>query len=220
MFKVSPEIEKKLLNLPESGMGYQIVDATYRDGSVKESLILNATVSEPVNNRNVQQLLAAMMKNYSESLYKYSAYSTEIIDVKLKTDRGSLRAAKCESSFTEATTAEDAPSELTKRDERFARFSAYEDDKRIDKANKRVLPGTYATTFADASYCISQKVDPRDRYALPNPELVKFVFHISPIEKTQIKRGKVKPNFGLRGGGDEVIFPIGTTHNTVKMASL
>lgn len=217
MLKVSSGIQKKLLGMQESGMGFQVVNATFQDNRIRECIIINATLAEPVDDRSVQRVLAAMKEEYSEVFYKFAEPSTEIIDVRLKKDMGIFRTktSLMLEEFGESKSAVNAPEGYTKINERFIRFSHFEDDKRIDKVNKCLLPGTYATTFDDATYCINNKIDPAERYALPNTLTINYAFHVLPSERTPIKRGIVEPANGQPGGGEEALFTKGTSHNTV-----
>lgn len=215
MIKVSPEIQKKLLSLQESGMGYQIVEATYSDYSRKECIVLNASIAEPTYNRDVRDVLKSISLEEANRVYKLTAVSTDIIDVSLKADKGIFKASVVK--LSEAKGADKAPEDYTKKDEHFVRFARFENDLRVDTVNKRVLPGTYATTHEDAQYCLRNRIDHVARYALPSPLPVKYAFHIYPVEKTLIKRGTVEPANNQPGGGAEVIFPKGTDNNTVSL---
>lgn len=213
MIKVTEAVQKKLLSMPESGMGFQIVDATYSDRSKKECIILNATLAEPTNNRSAQVVLGSISLQEAERIYKFALASTEIVDVQLKADKGIFKSSVVR--LTESKGADRQPEEQTKKDEHFVRFSHFEDDKRIDKVNKRALPGTYATTYEDAEYCLRNKINPIARYALPSTLTIEYAFQISPLEKTPIKRGTVEPANNQPGGGAEVLFTKGTDKNTV-----
>lgn len=213
MIKVSQEIQEKLLRLPESGMGYQIIEATYSDYSRKECIVLNASIAEPTRNRNIKEIFRSISLQEANEVYKFASASTEIIDVQLKTDKGIFKASVVK--LSEAKGADKAPKELTEKDEQFVRFSPFEDDKRIDKVNKKARPGTYATTKDDASYCIEHNIDLVARYALPSILPVRYAFGIRPWEKTVIQRGKVEPANDQPGGGEEALFPNGTDNNTV-----
>lgn len=215
MIKVSPEIQKKLLNMPESGMGYQIVEATYSDYSRKECIVLNATIAEPTNNRSAQEVFKSISLEEANRVYKFTAASANIIDVSLKADKGIFKASVVK--LSEARGADKAPKELTEKGEQFVRFSPFEDDNRIDKVNKKAKPGTYATTKEDAEYCLSAKIDPIERYALPRILPVKYAFDINPLENTVVQRGTVEPANNQPGGGKEVFFSKGTDNNTVVL---
>ena len=95
------------------------------------------------------------------------------------------------------------------------RFSAFYNDRRVDLINRLVYPGTYATTCKDASYCMNNHIDPRERYSLPNPMPVEYYFRILPNVGTPVQMGMVQPAFGHSGGGVEALFSTGTSPGTV-----
>lgn len=99
----------------------------------------------------------------------------------------------------------------------FVRLSAFDDDKRVDKINNRLRPGSFTTTFRDYETCRGLNDDPVERYALPNNDEIKFVFYIQPVAKDTLQRGRVQPANGKRGGGKEVYFANGTAIGTFKL---
>lgn len=109
--------------------------------------------------------------------------------------------------------AADAPHELTAANEIFKRFTAFENDRRIT-AHGGLLPGTYATTEADAKK-VKTGLEAVARYALPNPKPAVYVFTVKPLKDTPIQRGIVEPEFKQPGGGVEVLFCDGTVAKTV-----
>lgn len=88
----------------------------------------------------------------------------------------------------------------------YVRLSAYEDDKRIDKKNNRLLPGSYATTKADYEKYVNDKDDPVERYALPNEEKIECAFHLLPIVKDGYRYAVVQPGFGKKGRWQRMFF--------------
>lgn len=215
MYKLTTELRQKLISLPETGMGYQIVNAKFYDWSYKECIVINSSIIEPTNNRTAVELFKALLNEDLNSFEKNERATNLIIDVSLKIRtnvslEGFLREQK--SSGTGA----DKQSETeTKYGEKFVRFSHFENDNRIDKTNMSVVPGTYATTFEDASYCVKNRINPISRYALPNNLSIEYAFHIHPLTGTKLKRGIVEPANNQIGGGLEVIFTKGTTAKTV-----
>lgn len=213
MIKLNARMQSMLLNYPETGMGYQIVDATFSDHRHRECLVLNATIAEPVSNGHFQEAFRGMFSEDLNRIYKYASSSNEIIDVKISNKQLFVRAFK----LNESVGAQDAVDDKTKLGEKFIRFSAFEDDRRVDKISKFLLPGSYATTYEDGRYCLASGIDPVSRYALPNPEKVKYAFHIAPFSDTRVKRGTVQPANGQHGGGVEVLFPEGTNPYSVEL---
>ena len=109
--------------------------------------------------------------------------------------------------------AKDAPVEKTKEKEVFKRFTAYENDRRINPDGS-LLPGTYATTEEDAKNVRTGK-EAVARYALPNPKPASNKWTIKPWKDTLIQYGIVEPANDQPGGGVEVLFKDGTHAGTV-----
>ncbi len=101
----------------------------------------------------------------------------------------------------------------TKDDERFYRFSAFRNDRRITATNG-LLPGSYGTTEADGDQ-VKTGAEAVERYALPSADPASYRFVIKPLKDTAIKKGIVQPANNHEGGGVEVIFSEGTTKDTV-----
>jgi len=81
-------------------------------------------------------------------------------------------------------------------------------------ANRGLLPGTYATTAADAAR-VATGTQAVARYALPNPTPAIHRFTIQPPVGTNLQRGIAQPAYGQPGGGVEVIFTAGSPDHTV-----
>jgi hypothetical protein len=77
-----------------------------------------------------------------------------------------------------------------------------------------LCPGSYTTTWLDYISCLSGKYNPVDRYALPNNDEIKFVFHIQPKKTDTLQRGIVQEANGKSGGGEEAYFAKGTAPGT------
>jgi hypothetical protein len=90
----------------------------------------------------------------------------------------------------------------------YVRYSAFPKDRRVLK-DGRFTPGTYATTFNDATMTPSGFAAV-GRYALPSPRSAQFVFPIV-TDASPIYVGTATPNFGQAGGGVEVLFPMGAS---------
>lgn len=213
MFKSSQFIKQQLLKLPESGMGYQIINATFDNQEIKECVVFNASFIEPANDRRIDEIFKSASYNFDHNIFE-SSVENEIIHVELKSDFSLFKSAE-NMSLDESKGALNSPIENTRSNEYFIRFSHYENDLRIDYGTKSLLPGTFSTTFKDAKYCLENSIDPISRYALPSLLIIQYAFHIKPIEKTPIQKGIVEPANNQIGGGVEVYFPKGTTPHTV-----
>ncbi len=96
---------------------------------------------------------------------------------------------------------------ITQNGDVFYRLSAFRNDRRILQDGS--IPNrTYATTRNDLSVVPSGGAAV-GRFALPTRLPAVHVFEIRPPVGTTYMYGTVLPNYGLAGGGVEVMFPYG-----------
>ena len=209
MQKLASSLTEKMIHMPETGMGYQIVTATYRDHRQRNAIVLNCSLIEPIIG-DAQQLIKTLLSEDIQFTEKTASYAEDIIDVTLRDLPSIFKAIQ----FNESLAAQNASVSYSISDELFIRFSVFLNDHRIT-GNQGLLPGTYATTYHDAQLCLARRDDPRARYALPNPIPVKYAFQIEPPAMTRLRRGIVQPANNQPGGGEEVIFINGSPAHTV-----
>jgi len=89
----------------------------------------------------------------------------------------------------------------------FFRYSAFYPDLRV-MPNGGFVAGTYATTYNDAQM-VPSGLSAVGRYALPNPLPASQVYILVPMPQTQLVARSVVPNFNQAGGGVEIFFPAG-----------
>jgi len=214
MLKLASSFTSELLRQAESGMGYQIVEATLTDNKTKRGIAFNAELllfdEEP---RSI--MLSASYSTILESA-KSSTGELKSLRVVPRASTMSLSASVRESAGAygkKTGPAKDAPREKTKADEVFKRFSAYQNDRRV-QADGGLLPGSYATTEADAKN-VKTGAEAVAQYALPDPASASYRFTIRPDKDTVIQYGIVQPDYGQPGGGVEVLFAEGTQPQTV-----
>ena len=202
----------ELLKLPESGMGYQFIEAETGIHNVKSKfLVLNAEIII-----DDSSLILNEVKTVFKSGYRLSVNMAN--DVQLKNIRlvENLSNYSLKSQVATAQTgAIHNKKEIANGYDVFTRLSAYDDDKRIDKSNKKLLPESFTTTQTDYNYCKSNGLNPVERYALPNDEEIKWAFHIRPRYGDILQRGIVEPANNQPGGGVEDYFENGTSNLTV-----
>lgn len=210
------EQEKEFEKLPETGMGYQVIEAYNRLQPYKKErfLVLNSQIvidwdiNAPIYTKRVMQEGITASKQKAQAIYL-----SQINVLNELTFKGRVNESKDEKERG----ALENPSENADGNEVFVRLSAFEDDKRIDKINNCLRPGSFTTTMDDYLICKSTKDDPIERYALPNNDEIKHAFHIQPLKIDTLQRGKVQPANGKRGGGKEVYFANGTANGTFKL---
>ncbi len=212
MLKLAEALTRDLLQEPESGMGYQIVEAMMEDHRVRRAVAYNADL--------------LLFEDEPRPMFKTSAYVRLLLEA--RSSEGSVKTLHVLPRSTTARVAlamnedaarygsgpaRDATEEKTKFGEVFVRFSAYENDRRIT-ASGALRRGSYATTAADAVN-VQTGNQAVARYALPNPQPASFRFAIHPLRDTVVQKGIVEPAYGQPGGGIEVLFTKGTADRTV-----
>ena len=169
MLKVSSSHASYLLSQPESGMGYQNVEATTFGDKVKRAVAFNAELlvfdEEP---RSVLRTMSVRKLAESSQASVTEIRTLRVLPIRTVAMRDALTKA------IKAGPAKDAPEEKTKEGEVFKRFVAFEKDNRLrDDGSWR--DGTYATTEEDAKNLKTGK-EAVARYALPNPAPASYVF--------------------------------------------
>jgi hypothetical protein len=210
IYKVSRENESQLIKLPETGMGFQFISARYTTGYERHFLlVLNCSIIIELDKETTLEKIE--IPEYKDLLTGLQV--KKLLDIRVGKEEESFLVAEEAARYRNRNKgAIDNPVELVTKDAYFIRLSAYHDDKRIDKQNKRLLPGSYTTTLEDYLLSKANKCDFIERYAIPNPARVKWAFEIMPktgIDSCQI--GTTQPNFGLEGGGEECYFAKGTS---------
>ena len=217
-FKLSAIQENDLLRQPETGMGYQIVEANNAGSYVREKfLILNSEVVIEMDGRQGEFVSRVMSEGITSIKMSASYIPLNAISV---INENQFRNVVNESKNENERAAIDNPVENANGEETFVRLSAFDDDKRVDKINKCLRPGSYTTTMDDYLKCKDTKEDPVERYALPNNYKIKFAFYIQPKKTDTLQRGKVQPANGKRAGGKEAYFAKGTAAGTFLKQTL
>lgn len=211
-FKLSTLQENDILNEPETGMGYQIVEATNaRNYTRGRFLVLNSEVVIEMNaymNDNVLKVISEGISSIKAKAEHITLYAISVLSEK------QFRNVVNESKNEIERGAIGNPVVNASGEEIFVRLSAFDDDKRIDKINKCLRPGSFTTTKDDYLKCKTTNDDPVERYALPSNDKIKFAFHIKPVKTDTLQRGIVQPANEKRGGGKEAYFSKGTATGT------
>jgi hypothetical protein len=136
-FRISESQENQLLSKPETGMGYQIVDAI-RGGnlSFEKFLVLNAKVVIEMNkdsstyvrkviNEGIESAKskANLVTLHFPTVLNEDQYRMVVNEPKNKNEKGAI----------------ENPVENANGSELFVRLSAFDNDRRIDKKNKCLL---------------------------------------------------------------------------------
>ena len=210
---------ERLAELPETGMGYQVVALEGLAVRAEHVVIANGAVALDVARRRhavreglefatQQRIERTLVSNVREARFEVRSRSQAI----------AANIIEARAAVTGPANA--APVEDSANDERFLRFSAYEHDIRIN-ADGSVKPGTYVTTYEDGIAHVRTGMDAVRRYALPNPDPAIHRFHLYPTSAIRVQRGTSQPALGQPGGGVEVILtggaPVGTKYKQDKL---
>lgn len=211
LYRLSNDNIQNLAQLPETGMGYQIITAV-REYIPKEYIVFNCEFALVTYGFSfeIPEAISLHLKarNYSFSeIFERESTTITLSNVELK--------SKSKSFLAESNKgAKDGNKEKANGDELFVRLSAFKDDRRVDKKKKCLLPGSFTTTASDALRCKIEKDDADKRYALPSELKIEWAFFIQPKPTDELQRGIVQEAFGKKGGGKEAYFDKGTSFNT------
>lgn len=217
MFALDEARTKDLLALPESGMGYQLIEFVTDDARRRHGFAFNAEIvlgtDEPLSQLREHRRLILAQLQLAAKTPGALIRELSLVDRNHRAFR-SLMVNEAQQHYGgKSGAAKDAPIVSTKVGEIFVRFSAFANDRRINP-DKSLQPGTYATTEADARL-VRTGIEAVRRYALPNPDPAVNRFTLLPPKPAAIQYGIVEPAHGQPGGGVEVIFPRGTAAGTV-----
>lgn len=211
MFNLNESAINELLNLPETGMGFQFVEATFW-GDSKQLLIFNSEHAVDITELNlstteeIYELLQNERKIISYLDFKHNllfsapeAHSFKLISTRIgspSTATGKPIAA--------------TPSTLVKhvnlaKNRKFFRFSAFNPDRRVDPITGDFRAGTYATVESEVPFVPTGFVAV-GRFALPNNIPASYRYSIEAPKSTPVSFGTVAPAFSQAGGGVEAYF--------------
>jgi hypothetical protein len=212
----------KLLSLPESGMGYQIIEGkTYYRFDSSRFVVYNSEIVIDLDN-TFSLNKKALFEDISVILSSAQPWNIRTDSISLVPKNQIVESRYLSDSKKYITkrksggkSAKDNPKENANGKDIFVRLSAYENDRRVDSVNKKLLNGTYTTTESDYDDCVLYSDDPVDRYALPSDDKIEWSFFVQPFTIDVLQKGIVQPTFGHDGGGEEVFFENGTSNGTL-----
>lgn len=222
IYKAYDSDTEKFLSLPETGMGYQIVEAKQSGVTFKEKFVVyNGELIVDLDNRfpdfKKQIKLSSFPKVLNEAKpWPYETASISLVSKATLLEKRILSENKEQYKHRHrgGQGAKDNPKESANGSELFVRLSAYKNDHRVDFEKKKLKKGSYTTTDLDYKDCVKYSDDPVDRYALPNDAPIEWAFYIRPKMRDELQRGIVQPAFGHEGGGIEAYFENGTSNDT------
>lgn len=212
------EIEE-LRNLPETGMGFQFLEATIW-GETKPLLILNSELAfdlsqidlEPGDEpavilRNGLRIISELKSQPVVTTFSVpKPHSFTLLESRV----GSLPAPPRSGATRPIVSS--LPSSLVKRvilagDRLFYRYSAFNPDRRVNSSGD-FLPGTYGAPESEVAF-VPTGFLAVGRFALPNILPASFRYEITAPVGTCVDFGTVAPAYGQAGGGVEAYFAKG-----------
>lgn len=212
---LSQGMTEALLDVPETGMGFQFVEGKINHARVY-LLVFNAEIAYDVTDLQLsdQRDLATVLDNgarLSQAMRNAQERGGTLTLSEFSAAPPRVGGGGTPPSPPSAAGASVAPpSSLVNTysltaNRMFYRFSAYSPDKRVNPLNGDFLAGTYATTDSDHSL-VTSGFAAVGRYALPN---IRSAFHRYRLEApsgTTVTTGTVAPAFSQSGGGVEALF--------------
>lgn len=209
-------MQAKLLSLPETGMGYQVFSGISSFAPFPQRFIaFNAQLIIPLSRVTVdKRIISIRGMNFILDNATIGSFSDVHILMKNQIKQVNDTPVSYSPKISSSTGSIHNDPVRANGTDRFVRLSAYENDLRINLHMKSLRPGSYTTTYADFIECKETGADPIDRYALPNEEQIKHVFHVQPSSVDWYRPGIVEPANGHNGGGVEAFFDFGTSPAT------
>lgn len=224
IYRIHEQDANTLLEKPETGMGYQVVNATQyeRYGPTKQMVVYNTNLAVDLDSNFSINKRRIINEGYKSILNKVTVLTLDTNSIKVlnqysirETNSISLYEKVFNKRETGGKGATDSLKDFANKNEIFVRVSAFENDRRVDFENRKLKKGTFTTTKIDYMACVSTNDDPIDRYALPNNDKIKCSFYIKPTMSDILQRGIVQPAFDHSGGGIEAYFENGTSKQTL-----
>ena len=217
MWNLGEEAIRSLTDLPETGMGFQLVEATIW-GRATPLLVLNAERAIDLSEidltpgddpatilANGLRIIETMKSGIVETVFA----APQPHDFKLLNARiGTIpRPAGAAGALVRRAV---LPSSLVKHvtlsaNRVFHRFSAFNPDRRVDAVTGSFLPRTYAAPESEVPFVPTGFVAV-GRFALPNNLPASYRYEIEAPKGTSVDFGTVAPAFGQSGGGVEAYF--------------
>ena len=202
MYCVPECLSEGLVDLPESGMGYQLVRVESK-ADARRFVVLNAewAIAAGTDWQLVEDADIRLLGNHDHT-------RGPRVRVHRPVDRMNAPAAIREAETFPYTLGElkverHGSFPAISGDDVFYRYSAFANDRRL-RSEAGVIPaGTYLTSHRDTQFAESG-LGAVARYALPNPAPAIFRFAIGVPTGTVLMCGTASPSFGQSGGGVEL----------------
>ena len=198
IYKLNKDTIQYMLTLPETGIGYQLINAKQKGSpKLKSFVVFNSEIIIENNHKLITYSNTLIGDGYQ--LLKDVLNFIKLEDIKLASwDENERHPRDNESlDLNETGLAEE---------DIFIRPSIYNYDNRIDLEKQVLLPGSYVTTLESYTNCYIMREDPFETYALPVPQQFVRVFYIKQNRNACNFNGVFSRAFGKKGGGIKLSF--------------
>lgn len=225
MWNLNEGAIRSLVDLPETGMGFQLVEAVVL-GITKPLLVLNAERAIDIAEiglelgddpsvilRNGLRIIDTMNSGIVQTMFAApQPHSFKLLGSRISVPQIANPAAGGVLMVA-------LPSSLVKHvslpaNRVFHRFSAFNPDRRVDPTSGSLLPGTYVAPESEIPF-VPTGFTAVGRFALPNNLPASHHYVIEVPAGTSVDFGTVAPAFGQAGGGVEAYFKNAVTNAQV-----
>lgn len=216
IYRAEPDFITELMRIPESGMGYQVIDAHRNgNGTSERFIVYNSELVIDFDENVFESRRKLIESGYFEVLKRSE---TIRLSQPVLIERGIYSKVKrtgngrepVKGRYDGGKAAVESQKEYATDLETFVRFTAFDKDNRVDIVKNCFIPGTFSTTLLDYLDCKLFFDNPADRYVLPMEKKTYMAFHVTSFHHDHIQRGVVQPGFLHNGGGVEIFFEHGT----------
>jgi len=213
----------ELRNLPETGMGFQLVSASFH-GASAVFIVFNSELAFDLSQVELREgtdpnvilangvrVLNALRQAGSPLMGRPEPRLFALLESRVAIGGPAV------APITPAPIAQ--PSSLVKNvvlsaNRVFHRYSAFNPDRRVDPVTGNFAPGTYGVPESEVPF-IPAGFAAVGRLALPNINPASHHYVIEAPSGTAVTFGTVAPAFGQAGGGVEALLPTGATNRHV-----
>ncbi len=225
MWNLNEGAIRSLVDLPETGMGFQLVEAVVL-GITKPLLVLNAERAIDIAEiglelgddpsvilRNGLRIIDTMNSGIVQTMFAApQPHSFKLLGSRISVPQIANPAAGGVLMVA-------LPSSLVKHvslpaNRVFHRFSAFNPDRRVDPTSGSLLPGTYVAPESEIPF-VPTGFTAVGRFALPNNLPASHHYVIEVPAGTSVDFGTVAPAFGQAGGGVEAYLKNAVTNAQV-----
>lgn len=200
IYKLGKNTTSKLLALPESGIGYQIVNAKIMGNSEEKCyVVFNSEIAIKYDEKLERYSNTLIGKGYNLLLRVLQTIEFDEFYL-VKRDENNYKTWNRSAINIEENIHKIEPHDI------YIRPSVYERDNRLDLNKKVLFPGSYVTTLESYTDCHIMREDPFEKYSLPVQQEFVKVYYIKHTGEKNITNGIFEGSFGKKGGGIKLSF--------------